>query len=46
MSDGIQTAAQLQARIKSVVSDAKWGGIKPEVIAAILAAEAETAKSK
>lgn len=45
MSGKPMTASDLQSRLKSLVRDAIWDGLSRETIAAIMAAEAEAAKS-
>ncbi len=40
------TAAEFQNALKALIRDGRWGGVTPEAMAAILAAEAETVKSK
>lgn len=46
MSGEPRTAADFQAHLKSLIENALWGGVSAAAIAAILAAESETVKSK
>jgi hypothetical protein len=45
MSGEPRTAADFQAALKALIDNARWGGVTPEAMAAVLAAEAETVKS-
>ncbi|MCE6958738.1 hypothetical protein LAZ40_06715 [Cereibacter sphaeroides] len=44
MSQGPRNAAEHQEAIRSLVGTAIWNGISPQVVATLLAAEAETAR--
>jgi len=41
-----KTASEFQDELKRLINDAMWAGVSAAAVAAILAAESETVKSK